>query len=202
MPSLQSALSAQSEQSEQEERSEKAYETDGSAAREEEFKPVRTDAIGYDLSRFDQRPDVREARRVEAAGTPSRRRKEKERPRVNAVSLLLAAAAAGLAVLLIYNYMQLTVLNDRLAARKAEYQDLVNQGVLLKTQYESRYDLTQIEEYAQAKLGMTKMDRSQIEYVEIGSPDTITRKGGAGSGKTSFMTAFTKKMNAILAFFS
>ncbi|MDY3285327.1 MAG: hypothetical protein SOX31_01975, partial [Eubacteriales bacterium] len=157
----------------------------------------------HDLSRFDQRPDVREARRSEVRETPARRKKTAPRPKVNVVSLLLAAAAALLSAALIHNYVQLTVLNDQIASEKTKYEELANTGVLLKTKYESRYDLTEIEEYAQAKLGMTKMERSQIEYVEIGSPDTITRvSDGASAGKASFEAALAEKINAVLAFLS
>ncbi|MCI6909110.1 MAG: hypothetical protein MR832_08165 [Clostridiales bacterium] len=213
MPSLQSALSAYDAQAQEDlkkqakkepKKEEKpVYETDGNAAREPEYEPADERSIGHDLSRFDQRPDVREARRSEVRETPARRKKTAPRPKVNVVSLLLAAAAALLSAALIHNYVQLTVLNDRLASGKTQYEELANTGVLLKTKYESRYDLTEIEEYAQAKLGMTKMERSQIEYVEIGSPDTITRvSDGASAGKASFEAALAEKINAVLAFLS
>ena len=87
-----------------------------------------------------------------------------------------------MAAALIYSYMRLTVLNDQISQVRTELTEVSNEGVLLKTQYESRYDLTQIEDYAVKELGMTKMDRSQVEYVEIGNPDTIVR---SGSGTTS-----------------
>ncbi|MDY3286581.1 MAG: hypothetical protein SOX31_08450, partial [Eubacteriales bacterium] len=209
MPSLQSALSAYDAQAQEDlkkqakkepKKEEKpVYETDGNAAREPEYEPADERSIGHDLSRFDQRPDVREARRSEVRETPARRKKTAPRPKVNVVSLLLAAAAALLSAALIHNYVQLTVLNDRLASGKTQYEELANTGILLKTKYESRYDLTEIEEYAQAKLGMTKMERSQIEYVEIGSPDTITRvSDGVSAGKASFEAALAEKINAVL----
>ncbi len=192
MPSLQS---------EREPRVSRIYQVEGNTALEEEFKPRTEESVGYDLSRFDQRPRVREVRRREAA-SPRERQRAAERPRVSAATLILGGIAALCAVLLLYNEMQMTVLNDQIDTLKDEYTELVNQGVKLRTQYESRYDLTEIEEYAQAKLGMTKMDRSQMEYVEIGSPDTITRRGGAGSGGSSLSERITDVINRILALFS
>ncbi|MEA4823482.1 MAG: hypothetical protein VB111_05120 [Clostridiaceae bacterium] len=206
MPSLQAALSEHENRKVTEEilsGKTAVYHTDGNAAKVPEYEPADDRAIGYDLSRFDQRPHVREVRRTEARETPSKRKKAAVRPQVSVMSLFLAAVATLLSGVLIYNYVQLTVLNDQIADSNSQYEELKNNGVLLKTQYESRYDLSEIEEYAQSKLGMTKMERSQIEYVEIGSPDTITcLTTGTSAGRASFMAVFTEKINTLLAFLS
>ena len=201
MPSLQSALTEPKRKSVR--GTTIAYETDGNAARDMSYEPEEQKNVGSAAVRADETPEAQEERRTAERRAPSHRKRTAVRPKVNLVSLGLAVAAAVISAALIYNYMRLTVLNDKIAKLRSEYQEIVNEGVLLKTQYESRYDLSQIEEYAQTKLGMTKMDRSQVEYVEIGNPDTIVRTGnGDGADRLSFMAAFTKKMNAILAFFS
>ena len=200
MPSLQSALAGQSGYAGRS--ATNAYVTDGNAARDMNYEPEEQNAVGSDLSRFDERPEVQQARRMERRA-PARRRHTAAKPTVNPLSLALAALAALMAAVLIYNYMRLTVLNDKISQVRTELQEVVNEGVLLKTQFESRYDLTQIEEYAIKSLGMTKMDRSQVEYVEIGNPDTIVRSGStSGSDGISLSAAFARRINAILAFFS
>ena len=201
MPSLQSALAGQSGSPGR--TAESRYVTDGNAAREMSYEPEEQNSVGSDLSRFDERPEVQQARRMDEKKAPARRKRTAARPRVNPISLALAALAAVMAAALIYSYMRLTVLNDQIAQVRTELTEVSNEGVLLKTQYESRYDLTQIEDYAVKELGMTKMDRSQVEYVEIGNPDTIVRSGsGTTSGRRSLAAAFTRRINAILAFLS
>ncbi len=200
MPSLQSALAGQPGAPGRTAGS--GYVTDGNAAREMSYEPEEQNSVGSDLSRFDEEPEVQEARRMERQA-PVRRRRTSARVKVSPLSLTLAAIAAVLAAVLIYNYMQLTVLSDQIATVRAEYQTIANEGILLKTQYESRYDLTQIEEYALTKLGMTKMDRSQVEYVEIGNPDTIVRTGqSSGQEGLTLKAAFIRRINALLAMLS
>ena len=200
MPSLQSVMAGQPDDAGRE--AENRYVTDGNAAREMSYEPEEQNSVGSDLSRFDEEPEVREARRMER-DEPVRRRRTGTRTKVSPLSLTLAAVAAVLAAVLIYNYMQLTVLSDQIATVRADYQTVANEGILLKTQYESRYDLTQIEEYALTKLGMTKMDRSQVEYVEIGNPDTIVRTGQSpGQQGLSLRAAFIRRINALLAMLS
>ena len=204
MPSLQSALAGQSGSPGR--TAESRYVTDGNAAREMSYEPEEQNSVGSDLSRFDEEPEVQEARRMEH-NEPVRRRRTgahtAARVKVSPLSLTLAAVAAVLAAVLIYNYMQLTVLSDQIATVRAEYQNISNEGILLKTQYESRYDLSQIEEYALTKLGMTKMDRSQVEYVEIGNPDTIVRTGqSSGQAGLTLRAAFIRRINALLAMLS
>ncbi len=204
MPSLQSVLAGRPGAPGR--TAEPRYVTDGNAAREMSYEPEEQKSVGSDLSRFDEEPEVQEARRMERQASGRRRRTALHtaaRVKVSPLSLALAALAAVLAAVLIYNYMQLTVLSDQISKVRTEYQEIANEGILLKTQYESRYDLTQIEEYALTKLGMTKMDRSQVEYVEIGNPDTIVRTGkSAQQERPTLRSLFIRRINAILAVLS
>lgn len=158
-------------------------------------------SVGYDLSRFDQRETVRDARLSEARNVPKRKRKTAARAKFSALTLMLCVVTALLSVALIFSYVELTVTSDKLDDLNNIYTDLKNTGVLLKTQYESRYDLTVIEEYAQSKLGMVKLERSQIEYVEIASPDTITRVSPEKTSRFGYiLSSFAKSFNAVLTF--
>ena len=52
--------------------------------------------------------------------------------------------------------------------------ELAAENVSLSSKQMNSMDMTQVEEYAVNHLGMVKMDNSQIEYVELTNPDTVT----------------------------
>jgi len=100
------------------------------------------------------------------------------------------------------SYLNLTVINDEIAKLENKYTELRNENVLLQTEYESRYDLNEVEEYAVKNLGMIKLERSQVEYVEITSPDSIRAVSPEENKTSSYISAnFVKSFNAVLDFF-
>ncbi len=157
--------------------------------------------IGHDLSRFDSRKTVRDVRSEESRAVPARRRKAAAKPRLNILTFLCSAAGVVIATALIASYVNLTILNDQIKKLKDEYVTLENKGVMLKTEYESRYDLNQIEAYATGTLGMVKMGRSQIEYVEIPNPDVIMKVAPEENNSIAYVVAnFVKSFNAVLEY--
>lgn len=140
--------------------------------------------------------------RFREADIPRRKRPSKRVHRVSFLTLFLTCIACLVSVLLIFSYTRLTVLNDRIAKEKEHLVTLQNECVKLNAEYESRYDLSQIELYAQTELGMTKMDNSQVEYVEIGIPDTITRVTDEHFTFSVLGDALVSLINSVLALFS
>ncbi len=57
-------------------------------------------------------------------------------------------------------YSEQSILSEELAKLKDE-------NLSLESELESKTGLTQIEEYAEKNLGLQKLDKSQIEYVEV-----------------------------------
>ncbi len=87
---------------------------------------------------------------------------------VMVVCVLLAALSV------IYGHMRLNELisqNDKL---KAELADLQSQGDILDTKKDQKYNLTYVEQRAKSELGMVKLDKSSIQYVEIPNPEMTT----------------------------
>lgn len=132
--------------------------------------------VAYDLSRFDNRARVREAvleapeeRRV------SRERETAPREKLSLGVIFMYALIAGMAALLISSYMTLTILTDNLSTMAGDLEDLKNEEIILQKQYDQRYILNDIETYAVNNLGMVKLESSMMEYIELSSPDTITK---------------------------
>ena len=155
---------------------------DNTKVLEEYGKYVNTDAapasgrVASDLSRFDRRRSVQKAVQEDADSHPTERRREEmpTRSRLSLGLLLLYCLIAGLAVLLISNYMTLTILTEDLSKLSRQMEELQNEEIILQKQFDERYILNDIETYAVNNLGMVKLESNMIEYIELANPDTIT----------------------------
>lgn len=90
--------------------------------------------------------------------------------RKNAASIRIFAGAVvvfGLFVAMIYGKVELTKLYSENTTLRSELQVLNDENVSLESELAQQTGLTRVEEYAETRLGLKKLDRSQIEYVEI-----------------------------------
>ncbi len=86
----------------------------------------------------------------------------------SAKSILLTAAVV---MVMFFAMLYGKVETNRLFGQTTELQEqlkaLEAENVALAAEYESRTSLKNVEDYAQNTLGLTKLDKSQIEYVEF-----------------------------------
>ena len=165
-------------------------------------KPQPTPAATPKPAVSQEAPQPNWEERYQEADIPRRNRQPRRVHRFSFLSFFLTSVACLVCVLLIFSYTRLTVLNDQIATEKNDLLTLQNESVKLNAEYESRYDLSEIELYAQSELGMTKMDKSQVEYVEIGIPDTITRITDEHFSLAMLRDAVAGLINTILSYFS
>ena len=139
-----------------------------------------------DLSRFDPRPRVRQAALeqpmprtaptpvIPAAKTAERvRTRAVARPamRLSASSVLFFVAALALLMFIVHSYMQLSSLNSQNVRVEAEINSLRKQENVLRKQYESVMNFSEIERFATEELGMVMPDPAQIKYVKLSGDD-------------------------------
>lgn len=139
--------------------------------------------IASDISRFDNREEVRRAveqSRKESA--PEQGAKTIARSRISFGTILLFMLFVAVASLLIRCYDKQNELSVKLANAKIQYEDELAKNTNLKTKSDQRYVLSDIEDYAVNTLGMVKFDSNQIEYIEIDTPETIIRHDGFENG--------------------
>ena len=133
-------------------------------------------SVAYDLSRFDPRRRVREAvSEADEAARPRPRRRPMPKARVSLSTILICVIIAAQAAVLLNNYMNITVITNQINKLNSQYEKLKNDEVQLRTQYDGRFSLSEIEQYAVNVLGMIKLDNTRIEYIELASPETIVR---------------------------
>ena len=90
--------------------------------------------------------------------------------RKNAASIRIVVGAVfvfALFVTMIYGKVELTKLYSENTTLRNELQVLSDENVSLESELAQQAGFTRVEEYAETKLGLKKLDRSQIEYVEI-----------------------------------
>ena len=168
------------------------------------IRPQESAKIGSDLSRFDSREEVRRA--VEAARQQEAREKEPQedlppRSRVSFGTVLIFILFAAIASLLINCYVRQNELAVELAELKSEYTQEQTRNSDLQTRFDQRYVLSDIEAYAVNTLGMVKFEANQIEYIEIDTPETITRVDADGDGGGFNLSSYlTEKLEDLLEF--
>lgn len=155
-----------------------------SSARELRYRSGRSGSVDGNLARsLDY--EVRERELRHAGEAPRRRETVQEKPKVHSIpkvrlreaqhvaplAVVGALAAAVLSVLVLMNYIQLTVLSSNVVELRSELKALEKENVILTTQYEQMFDLATVKTAAEAA-GMTKPGASQIYYVDGSGGDT------------------------------
>ncbi len=88
--------------------------------------------------------------------------------------MLIAILAAALLGTVIYSLDRRNTMYSKVSALTEELTYAQAENVRLQTELESKISAKNVEEYAENVLGMTKMDSSQIKYIEIQTDDVVS----------------------------
>lgn len=126
-------------------------------------------AAAYDLSRFEEHSERRTLRVV-----------KNNRP---APSLLFglsplaviftAVIVVSITALFIYNNVMLTEIGAQISVANQQYAELESENVRLKASLDNKMSTKSIEEAAEDRLGLVKVDRNQIEYINLAPNDVV-----------------------------
>lgn len=131
---------------------------------------------------------------------------EEEKPRTvsrsrRTISIVKSFAIAAAAFLIfgsmIYGRVQLTSLYAEQSELENELTRLQNENVSLESELAKKTGLTKVEDYAENKLGLHKLDKSQIEYVEVPKPKVA--EATAPKDENIFVT-IKRKFNELLEY--
>lgn len=144
---------------------------------------------------------------------PEERRAPRPQPvRVRARLVLSPFAIVGVAMvavmlfMMISAYVRLYETTTTVAELNSELTELQEQQAILTTQYESRIDLSHIEQMATSELGMVKPGSDQTIYVDLAGPDearVITPERGetARTAWEAFRESVADLLDALRAYF-
>ena len=100
----------------------------------------------------------------------------------HAIQLISVALMVGFAVSLLWSEAQLVELNDQIQDAKAQLVSEQSQY----TYYNSALNITSVEEAA-SRLGLMKIDQSQITYIRLDAGSVLVRKESAVHQWTDFL---------------
>ncbi len=128
------------------------------------------ESVAY--KQYEERFPVKQEQKrdLRVAPTPRRRKKARVRPSLFGCIAVVVIAA----VYILFCQMQLTQLSAEVGEQNDLLSELTAENVSLTTKQMNSMNLDEVEDYAVNTLGMVKMDNSQIEYVELTNPDTVT----------------------------
>ncbi len=96
----------------------------------------------------------------------------------HALQLISAALLVGFAVSLLWSEAQLVELNSKIQSAKAELVSEQSQYTYYNAALNSRTNITSVEETA-SRLGLMKIDQSQITYIRLDEGSVLVRKESA-----------------------
>ena len=160
------------------------------------MRSASRDSMAYQQQYEERFPVEREqARQLRVAPTPRRRKWAGIRPSVMGCVMVLAVTA----VYILFCQMQLTELSAAVGEQNDRLNELSAENVSLTTKQMNSMNMDEVEEYAVNNLGMVKMDNSQIEYVELTNPDTVTVADN-GMSLGSLFAGLARSFSAIVEY--
>lgn len=103
-----------------------------------------------------------------------------------ALQLISMALLVGFAVSLLWSEAQLVEVNDQIQKAKAQLVSEQSQYTYYNSALNSKTNITSVEEVA-GRLGLMKMDQSQITYIRLDSESVLVRKESAVHQWTDFL---------------
>ena len=121
--------------------------------------------LAYDYSAYDESERIEEEEQEKKNSAELAGRSHK----TTSIIKVLAIAVAVMAILfaMIYGRVELTSLYSKQSELETELSRLQNENVSLESELAKKTGLTKIEDYAENRLGLRKLNRAQIEYVEV-----------------------------------
>lgn len=98
-------------------------------------------------------------------------KRRKRNPLKLTVGFLFSAVVVAVVGMIIYSQVQLTELNQKISEAQETLENSQSEYTQMQMNVDAKYTTSIIEEYAQDKLGMTKANNSQKEFVDLSSGD-------------------------------
>ncbi len=159
-----------------------------------------TQSTAIDFDRFAAAKDKTKSSPLKVLDDEASPAKRQTRARIPYIKYgVICVYVFALLVLILYSYTtvtELTTHNDRMQKQITSLQGAEN---ALNAKKEQLYNLADVEDYAKNVLGMVKMDKSAIEYLELSSPEKMTVSEISESG-SSFFAGLAKSFSVVLEY--
>jgi cell division protein FtsL len=123
--------------------------------------------LAFDYSEYD-RAEEQQERVIRHKANPN----GAENKRPSAVSIFMAVVVAVLFAAMVFGRVEVSGLYTQRAELQSELTQLQSENVSLESELAKKTNMSAVEDYAENTLGLKKLDKSQIEYVEVNT-DTV-----------------------------
>ena len=143
-------------------------------------------AYDYDAVRRRKAPQTQRKANLRVAKGGKRRLTPLQAAVHNAMNLVAAALLVGFAISLLWSESQLVDLNDQIQDAKAQLVSEQSQYTYYNSTLNSKTNITSVEETA-GRLGLMKLDQSQITCSRLDEGSVLVRKESAVRQWTDFI---------------
>lgn len=143
-------------------------------------------AYDYNAVRRRKAPQTQRKADLRVAKGGKRRRSPLQAAVHNAMHLVAAALLVGFAISLLWSESKLVELNDQIQDAKAQLVSEQSQYTYYNSTLNSKTNITSVEEVA-GRLGLMKMDQSQLTYIRLDSDSVLVRRESAVHQWTDFL---------------
>lgn len=133
------------------------------------------------------------AERIREIRSANKRRKNMAIVRISVLAVMVLALFSAM----IYGRVELSKLYSENTTLRSELSVLQSENVSLESELAQQTGLTKVEEYAETRLGLQKLDKSQIEYVEI---EEQTAAEPVANDDGNIFVRITNKWNDLLEY--
>ena len=112
--------------------------------------------------------------------------------------MIAACVFAVLAAMIFFN-MQAAELAAQNGNLKAELAELKDQEKFLNAKKEQMYNLTYVEDYAKNVLGMVKLDKADVHYVELSGEERVSA-AQPEENSSQVLAGITRTFNIVLEY--
>lgn len=153
----------------------------------------------YDLSRFDRNEKVG-AETATPAKAKTKKRAVSKKTSISAFSVFSAIVAFIMLTALLFSAVNLTEASDRNRKATMELEELREEIQMLEINRNQRMGALQVRDWAVTKLGMSKIDKSQITYVTTSGGDRFEYGAEEKKEAPKLITGLIKGFSTIVEF--
>lgn len=128
---------------------------------------------GTSPRKYDLDYDVKPKTRTKAKPKKTVKKAVKQKTALNRYGYIILGTILFFAFLVSFRSSQIEQRNVEIKAEKKQIEQLKNENAQLNMDLQKTFSLTNIEKQAKEKLGMQKLDSSQIRYVKLDKQDYI-----------------------------
>ena len=136
--------------------------------------------VGYNLENFAAKTSEQHDTELKTRSLRIIKNRRKTKVIAPVKVILASAMAIVISIVMIYSQVVLTELTSEVSFYENQLTELNTEYVRLQGELEATTSIKTLEEAAETKLGLAKIDSSQVEYVNLTGDDAISvaRTGG------------------------